>query len=161
MTIDFTPSPNFSSRRGEKITAIIIHHTATRTLEAALNIFRSAAEQVSAHYVIAPNGTVVQMVKNEDKAWHAGRAHLHGLRTSVNACSIGIELVNPGDGETAFPTEQMEATACLLGGLMKEYGIIWHDVLGHRDVALPAGRKVDPADNFDWELLRHLVFRKV
>ena len=44
------------------------------------------------------------MVPEARRAWHAGLSFWAGMR-NVNACSIGIELVNPGHefGYRAFP----------------------------------------------------------
>lgn len=51
--------------------------------------------KASAHYVIDRDGSVVQMVMDENRAWHAGVSSLNGIK-NVNDFSIGIELVNWG-----------------------------------------------------------------
>lgn len=90
----FVPSPNYSKRK-EKIDTIVIHFTANGSLDGAVSWFKNPNSKVSAHYLIDRDGTIVQMVKEQDKAWHAGRSSLGGRR-DVNQRSIGIELVNWG-----------------------------------------------------------------
>ena len=51
--------------------------------------------EVSSHYLVHEDGSVVQMVRESDRAWHAGRGSWRG-RSDVNSCSIGIEVANPG-----------------------------------------------------------------
>lgn len=52
--------------------------------------------RVSAHYVVARDGNIVQMVHEHEKAWHAGVASING-DPYVNSQSVGIELVNWGE----------------------------------------------------------------
>jgi N-acetylmuramoyl-L-alanine amidase len=51
--------------------------------------------QVSSHYVIADDGSVIQMLNDYLRAWHAGRGSW-GKDTDINSSSIGIELDNNG-----------------------------------------------------------------
>ena len=57
------------------------------------------------------------MVPETRRAWHAGLSFWAGMR-DVNACSIGIELVNPGHefGYRAFPAAQIAALKRSLPG---------------------------------------------
>ena len=95
MTYEFIPSPNFSERK-EDIDTIVIHFTASSTLNGTIAWFRNPKSRVSSHYVIGRDGKVVQMVKDSKKAWHAGKSQLWS-RKNVNEFSIGIELVNWGE----------------------------------------------------------------
>ena len=95
MSYRFARSPNKSSRRGVAINSIILHFTASATLVGTLKWFMDPVARVSAHYVIGRDGAVVQLVKEQDKAWHAGAALLEG-DPRVNSMSLGIELVNWG-----------------------------------------------------------------
>lgn len=90
----FIPSPHHNRRPG-KIDAIVIHYTSSPTLDGAVAWFLNPESRVSAHYVIGPDGKMVQMVNDKDRAWHAGKSELHG-KSNVNDFSIGIELVNWG-----------------------------------------------------------------
>ena len=79
---DFIQSPNFSSRNEERIRRMILHYTTSRNVAGTIAWFKNPASRVSAHYVIARDGTIFQLVRDADKAWHAKNA---------NADSIGIE----------------------------------------------------------------------
>jgi N-acetylmuramoyl-L-alanine amidase len=104
-----------------------------------------AEAQVSAHYVVAPDGTVWQLVDEADRAWHAG-AGAWGPVTDVNSRSIGIEISNTGT--TPFAARQMEAVETLLSGIIDRHAIPPERVIGHSDMA--PGRKIDPGTRFDW-----------
>ncbi|MFY0574843.1 N-acetylmuramoyl-L-alanine amidase [Cystobacter fuscus] len=67
----------------------------------------SGPNRVSAHYLVAPGGTLYQLVQDSRAAWHAGVSSLFGETSpSVNLRSIGIELTNDGSGTTPFTEEQ-------------------------------------------------------
>ena len=116
---------------------------------AALERLCDPAAQVSAHYLIDEDGTVLALVPEDRRAWHAGAGYWQGER-DINSRSVGVELVNPGHewGYRPFPDAQMAAFADLARGIMDRHGILPHRVLGHSDVA-PA-RKEDPGELFDW-----------
>lgn len=104
--------------------------------------------EVSAHYVIARDGTVTQLVPEDLRAWHAGRGAWGGC-TDVNSASIGIELDN--DGFSPFSAPLMTALETLLPGIMARWSIEPAQVIGHSDLA--PGRKIDPGSRFDWRRL--------
>jgi len=144
-------SPNYNSRNGTPIDAVIIHHTASDNCSGTLSWFKNPDAKASAHYVIDKDGTIYQMVGDEKRAWHAGTSAIPGSPGDVNSRSIGIEIVNKGDGKTPFTDAQYAALSQLTAHLQQTYNIPQKNILGHRDVA--PGRKVDPADNFDWNRL--------
>lgn len=151
-------SPNCSSRNGTTIDTIIIHHTGGNDCSKTLKWFSMKDSSVSAHYVIDRDGTVYAVVDEDKSAWHAGTSWLpqehdkNWNKGSVNPRSIGIELVNLGDGKTEFPQKQMESLKQLVSTLKTKYNIDNAHILGHKEVA--PGRKTDPADNFDWGEIR-------
>ena len=51
--------------------------------------------KVSCHYLISRNGRIIQMVKEKNIAWHAGKSKWKQFK-NLNNYSIGIELVNKG-----------------------------------------------------------------
>lgn len=143
------PSRNHSSRGGEEIDTIVIHDTGSNSTAGALSWLRNPDSGVSAHYVVGKDGTIYHLVPDERAAWHAGRSSLHGERSpSVNARSIGIEIVNDGSGRTPFTDAQYASVRALVGYLSQTYQIPTQNIVGHKDVA--PGRKVDPAPNFAW-----------
>ncbi|KKM93019.1 hypothetical protein LCGC14_1212640 [marine sediment metagenome] len=104
--------------------------------------------EVSAHYMIAADGRVTQMVAEDRRAWHAGAASWGGV-SDVNSCSIGIELDNTG--LSGFSAPLMLALEDLLDGIMTRWAIPPKRVIGHSDCA--PGRKIDPGPRFDWRRL--------
>ena len=74
---------------------LVLHYTGMKTLSAALNRLCDPKAEVSAHYLVARDGTVYRLVPEHRRAWHAGVACWAGER-DVNGRSIGVELENPG-----------------------------------------------------------------
>jgi N-acetylmuramoyl-L-alanine amidase len=146
-----SPSPNFDAR-DSGISMVVLHYTGMRDAESAIARLRDPEARVSCHYLIAEDGQILRMVAEEDRAWHAGLSYWRGVH-GVNACSIGIEIVNPGHefGYRPFTEQQMEALLPLLAGIVERYGVVPANVVGHSDVA-PA-RKQDPGELFDWARL--------
>jgi len=99
--------------------------------------------QVSAHFLVRRDGSLVQFVPAARRAWHAGASSWRG-RSRCNDFSIGIEL--EGSEDDAFESAQYAALASLLKKLQQTYPI--RDVAAHSDVA--PGRKTDPGAHFDW-----------
>lgn len=145
------PSPNWNART-LLVSMVVLHYTGMQTAAEALERLCDPAAEVSAHYMIDEDGTVIRLVDEANRAWHAGRSSWRDI-TDVNSASIGIELVNPGHewGYRPFPKAQMEALLPLLADIVKRHDIPRANVIGHSDIA-PA-RKEDPGELFDWELL--------
>lgn len=127
---------------------IVLHYTGMSTAAAALALLCDPVAEVSSHYVIDTDGTVLALVAEDKRAWHAGAGSWRG-RGDVNSRSLGIELVNTA--HHPFPEPQMAALEAMLGGLMTRWGIRPDGVIAHSDMA-PA-RKVDPGAHFDWRRL--------
>src|SRR6188508_1161838 len=102
--------------------------------------------KVSAHFLVRRDGTVVQFVPVERRAWHAGASAWRG-RERCNDFSIGIEL--EGSEEQPFEDAQYGALAALIRSLQKKLPL--RDVAAHSEVA--PGRKTDPGAQFDWPRL--------
>ena len=142
-------SPNFGDRReGARPSLIVIHYTAMPTCAEARTRLCDPAAEVSAHWLIAEDGTCDQLVDEARRAWHAGAGAWGGI-TDVNSHSIGIELANPGDAP--FPEPQMAALERLLAAIMARWAIRPEGVIGHSDMA--PERKRDPGRRFDWQRL--------
>ncbi|MFG1420638.1 N-acetylmuramoyl-L-alanine amidase [Xanthobacter sp. VTT E-85238] len=147
------PSPNHGERKAP-IDMVLLHYTGMESAEAAIALLRSPAAEVSCHYVVLEDGTIVQMVPEARRAWHAGVSSWEGV-TDTNSRSIGIEIVNPGHdlGYPDFPDAQITAVAALVVDIVARHAIRADRVLAHSDVA-PA-RKQDPGEKFPWEFLHH------
>ncbi len=178
--VEWIPSPHFDERIG-MIDAVVLHYTATGSLEETIDLFQREGKRASAHYVIGKDGRLIQMVDVEKKAWHAGQSEFQG-RSDVNDFSIGIELVNwgllkerdgvffawPGDYGTeyrgqspvyaggewwdSFTGMQYRVLTELIREIRVRYPSVTSDrIVGHQSIALPRGRKIDPGLAFDLE----------
>jgi hypothetical protein len=126
---------------------LVIHATAG-SARSALAWLTTPLSRVSAHYLIDKSGRVYQLVPDERAAWHAGRARWHG-ETAINDSSIGVELENANDGRDAYPAAQIDALLELAAEKTAQYRIAPDMVVRHADIAVPKGRKTDPA-GFPW-----------
>jgi N-acetylmuramoyl-L-alanine amidase len=143
--IDWQPSPNFDARRAN---LVVIHHTSDATVEEALRTLTTPERKVSAHYLISRDGSIIQLVEESTRAWHAGQSWWNG-QTDINSASIGIELDNTGS--EPFPSVQIDALLGLLSGIKARHKIPSANFIGHADVA--PDRKDDPSVFFPWATL--------
>lgn len=103
--------------------------------------------KVSAHFFVRRDGSVLQFVDCDARAWHAGVSCWRG-RDRCNDWSVGIEA--EGLEGLPFTAAQYRYLGRLLRALQQRYPI--RDVVGHEHVA--PGRKRDPGAAFDWMRLR-------
>ena len=142
------PSPNFGDRRGRRVELVVLHYTAMPTCAEALARLCDPVAEVSAHYLIDADGTLLSLIDEAARAWHAG-AGKWGGEGDVNSRSIGIELANPGD--RPFPEPQMRALERLLREVLARHALPPQAVIAHSDMA--PDRKGDPGPRFDWRRL--------
>jgi N-acetylmuramoyl-L-alanine amidase len=138
-------SPNFDYR---KPNFVILHHTSDATVDQALRTLADPLRSVSAHYLVGRNGTIIQLVDERARAWHAGESKW-GADTDLNSASLGIELDN--NGREPFADAQIAALLRLLADIKDRYRIPAANFLGHADVA--PKRKTDPSRYFPWKTL--------
>jgi len=146
-------SPNHDARPPHvRPSLLVLHYTGMTSAASAVARLCDPAAAVSAHYVLDEGGTVIQLVPEERRAWHAGLGGWRSL-TDVNGHSIGIELVNPGHewGYRPFPDAQVAALIELASAIRDRHGLPRGAVIGHSDTA-PA-RKTDPGELFPWARL--------
>jgi len=146
------PSPNFNSRQGHPITMIVLHYTGMPDGAEARARLCDPDAQVSAHYFIEEDGSLYQLVREADRAWHAGVACWQG-EPEVNGMSVGIELQNPGHehGYRPFPAQQIDSLITLIQDIRSRHAVPVRRIVGHADVA-PV-RKTDPGELFPWTRL--------
>lgn len=179
------PSPNHGVRRGRFAETgpdlVVLHYTGMpagrgmTTAERAIRWLADPVSEVSAHYVVAEDGAITQLVPEERRAWHAGRSSWEG-ESDVNSASIGIEIAHAGHpwdlsrlpdrdpaapvevhpGWLAYPEAQIAAVIALLGDVVARRGIDPTRVVGHSDVA--PSRKSDPGEGFPWDRLEAAGF---
>lgn len=147
------PSPNFDERTGlARPDMIVLHYTGMQFAHDAVHRLCDPKARVSAHYVVLENGSILQLVPESKRAWHAGVSSWNG-DTDVNSRSIGIELANPGHDfdYPDFPPRQIAALITLCRAIFTRNIIRPENVVGHSDVA--PSRKRDPGEKFPWKRL--------
>lgn len=165
------PSPNFDARApGTQIDLLVIHNISLppgqfggpfiadlfgNCLDCDAHPYfdQLRALRVSAHFLIRRDGSVMQFVSANDRAWHAGVSSFCG-RERCNDFSIGIEL--EGTDFAPFEPAQYETLAALTLALRARYPLT--DVAGHEHIA--PGRKTDPGPFFDWEHYRKSLIQQ-
>lgn len=158
--------------RTDPIANIVLHYTVSN-FKSTYHTFKKNIkhDRVASHYLIDTNGEIYQLVKDDKIARHAGLSMWNRVK-NLNMNSIGIEIVNFGfnkedfgDGIKIknsdnfwypFPKKQIDAVVKLTAILSEEYKIEPYNIIGHSDIAIPAGRKQDPGILFPWkELANH------
>ena len=147
-------SPNFTTyrRNKKKIKYLIYHYTGMSSESKAINRLTDVRSEVSCHYFIKKNGSIILMVPELYEAWHAGKSNWKKDKY-LNKTSLGIEISNKGHqfGYQNFPIKQIKSIIELSKYLIKKYKIKKMNVLGHSDIAYE--RKKDPGEKFPWEYL--------
>jgi N-acetylmuramoyl-L-alanine amidase len=107
-------SPNSNDRKSVVPVDAVVLHTTETSFETTLDIFQNTGLQVSAQFVIAPDGRIVQMVDTSRRAWHA---------TYYNTRSIGIEMVGFSRNPSTWNSDNLAALMDLLAWLVTAYDI--------------------------------------
>lgn len=144
-----------SPMAGGAPSGILVHHTATSsrapgnypTLNVILRGHGSLPGPLS-QLGLGRDGTVYVIAAG--RCNHAGKTD---RTSSGNSYAIGIEAEHSGVGP--WPNEQYEAYVALVAALSKHYGIPVSEVRGHKEAAVPYGRKNDP--NFSMPAFRNDV----
>ena len=152
---EWSPSPNFSSREGRKIIAIVNHVTAG-AFPGCLSWLQNPTSQASAHYIITKLGRIIQLIKEGDKAWHAGSVNKPNWSlydgTNPNLYTLGIE--HEGQSGEPLTEQQYQSTLFLHKELTLKYGIpIDTDhIIGHYRID-SVNRPNCPGSGFPWDRL--------
>ncbi len=153
MKIKHLKSPNYiHCNKRRNIHSVIIHYTGMRSLQSAVERLLSKKYEVSSHYLISRTGKIIQLVKDNNIAWHAGISNWFKFK-NLNKNSIGIELENKGHqyGYQAFPSKQIVQLIKILKILKRKFKIKNVNITGHSDIA--PNRKIDPGEKFPWKKL--------
>lgn len=114
----------------------------------------------SIHYIISRDGAVAQQRPDLRTGGHVS---FHGVIDRVNDRSIGIELVNRGDGLEPFPPEQIDAVKALVKTLSAHYALAPERLVTHAALdprmqpecgGKPLRRNVDPGPLFPLDDVR-------
>lgn len=146
--IDKLIARGMRSVASRNISAVIVHSTFNNSggdkYDIDLIIKQFSRYGVSAHYVIGRDGNVYRLVKENNVSFHAGKSVLPNGHKNLNACSIGIELMNSFED---IPTEfQIKSLTTLVTDISKRHKIEF--LLRHSDIA--PERKTDPW-NMNWD----------
>ena len=147
------------------ITTIVIHATDGGSLVGNVWWLSGGHSHASAHYVIARDGSIVQLVHLSDIAWHSGNKY-------VNRHSIGIEHVGETYDPAGFTIDEYRSSARLVAWLVRRYDIPVDrkHIIGHAEVPDPhhpgeyggSDHHTDPGPYWRWgfymNLVRHYAF---
>ena len=133
---DLSPNCSSKSRPNNAIKFIIFHYTGMQSEIESIKRLKNVKSKVSCHYLINRKGSVIQMVKDNYVAWHAGKSNWRKYK-SLNYNSIGIEVPNPGHkhGYRKFNDNQIKSLIKISKYLIKKYRIHKKNILGHSDIA--------------------------
>jgi hypothetical protein len=98
-------SARFNRERDLNIDRLIVH-VVQGSASSAVNWFRDSRANASAHYIVGDRGRVVQCVRHEDVAWHAGNWR-------YNKHAIGIEHGGWADRRKTWTDAKIRASARL------------------------------------------------
>jgi AmpD protein len=159
------PSPNFNQRPADAdINLLVIHNISlpagcygnsyieqlfTNCLDCSIDVsFESLRGlEVSAHVLIRRDGEIIQFVRFDDRAWHAGVSCFDGVE-NCNDYSIGIEL--EGVDTEAYSDVQYRVLCLVTQAIAAAYPAVTRErISGHEHIA--PGRKTDPGIAFDWQ----------
>lgn len=134
-----------------RVQFIVLHYT---EIDFARSLHRLTEEEVSSHYLVNDQPpTIYRLVDEDRRAWHAGPSYWQGY-THLNSSSIGIEIVNSGNGGhpnagyAEYPGQQIEQVIELVRDVQRRHGVRPDRVLGHSDVQPLT--KQDPGPRFPW-----------
>ena len=106
--------------------------------------------KVSAHLLIKRDGSCLQYVAFDKRAWHAGKSNYQG-RERCNDFSVGIEL--EGTESIPYTETQYSTLKEVIDCLLQTYpNLSKQHITGHSDIA--PGRKTDPGASFDWQRIK-------
>jgi hypothetical protein len=139
------------------VKGVLCHHTAgPKTGNApSLNLIVNGRPDLPgplSHLHLARDGTFNVIAAG--RCNHAGAGDWHGVNTG-NSNFIGIEAENMGTAADPWPPVQVEAYARGVAAILKHIGAPSIMCAGHKEYALPHGRKIDPS--FDMVAFRAKV----
>lgn len=142
-------TPNIDKGINE-VKGIVLHHTATASLEESIEKLTTPGSGVSCHVLIDKDGTRYLLAPPEAITWHAGFSKM-GNREKCNKFTIGIEFQG-NTVEAPLTNEQVESAVEYIAPLMEEYGIPIENIVTHEQIrksyqdAHPKSRVPDKVD---------------
>ncbi|WP_416979566.1 N-acetylmuramoyl-L-alanine amidase [Streptomyces sp. T028] len=129
---------------------MVVVHVTQGDLASAVEAFEDPGHRAAAHYIVGQDGSVTQMIRELDVAYHAGNR-------AYNERSVGIEHEGFVDRPEDFTDAMYEASARLTAGICERYGIPVdrEHIIGH--VEVPGTDHTDPGEHWDWDRYLKLV----
>ncbi|MFV0297620.1 MAG: N-acetylmuramoyl-L-alanine amidase, partial [Hyphomicrobiaceae bacterium] len=151
--------------RRDRVTEVIVHATGGPSCHRGrvkfsnpgdldlMKRFFARNRVVSIHYIIGRDGRVAASVPENEVARHTRHN---------NDESVGIELINWGNGKDPYPDVQIAALVRLIDGIRMRWHVPLSGVKGHEDVdhstfrcrGRTVRRKQDPGPAFPWARVR-------
>lgn len=166
--VQYKQTPNVSGKLLE-IKYIVVHWTGGISHVNAMIWLTNPAAKTSAQLILGRAGELTQLCPLDLTAWHVGPSEYQG-HTSLNKYSIGLECVSRGlcvQGPNTveihgkhyerFTDQQHNILKELCKVLKQTYPSI-KEVVSHKDLAMPRGRKQDCPDVlYNKELLNKVI----
>jgi N-acetyl-anhydromuramyl-L-alanine amidase AmpD len=176
MTITQRKSPNYESGRRGLLPDVIVCHITDGAFDGAVSWLTNPVSGVSAHFCVARDGRIVQMVDIADTAWANGTSttpssnlwHGHATNAIVrertaNANSYTISIEHEGiyaQTQGALTDAQLAATVWLIGHIRTEVKRLFNtdipiartNIIGHSEVN-PRTRANCPGEKFPFDAI--------
>lgn len=119
------PSPNYTSLSINQIFAVV--HDTEGSFAGAVSWLKNPAAQASSHYVIrSSDGYIVQLVREQDKAWHV---------RCWNGYMLGVEHEGYVSNPAYFTEAMYQSSAALFRHFVNKFGIPVdrNHIIGHNE----------------------------
>lgn len=163
------PSYCYSKNKIKSVDGLVIHFISAKNispddpfnLEAIIGIFKQY--RVSANYLIRRDGTIIELIPELYKSYHAGKSIMNG-REGCNDFTIGVEL--EGGTDFSYTDEQILNLGTLSAQLMTKHKFTDEWIQGHDKVRSnwnekypnkKASVKRDPGNHFPYEVLNDMI----
>lgn len=142
---DFLPINFQRGRKGKFPVDCIVIHVTEGNAASVRSWFHNPNAEVSSHYMVQKDGTVVQFVGEEDTAWGNGRvegatAQLVKEREGSNPNWWTISIENEGNGHEELTDPQRAALYELIRDIQSRHSRITTDrthIVGHHEIYKP------------------------
>lgn len=139
--------PGWETRGNGKmgtVKGVLCHHTGAGSRDGLLNLIERGRADLAgplSQLFLDVDGTYYVIAAG--RCNHAGRGNWQGV-TNGNTQLIGIEARNAGDGKDIWEEEQLDAYVIGVAAILKHIKADAVMAAGHKEYALPRGRKIDP-----------------
>jgi len=180
MNIIQRPSPNMNTGRGGWVPDMIVCHTTEGSFDGAVSWLTNPESVASAHFVVARDGRVIQLVQLADTAWsngtsttptdsrwfgHATLSLVRERATNANRFTVSIEHEGKvAETGGALAPAQLDTTVALITHIRteikrlfaKEIPVNRQHIVGHHEIN-PRTKSTCPGPKFPFdEIIRRL-----